>query len=138
MISFIALTMSCSGDDEVSTLSISDYVSDNNLTTQKSPTGLNYIIHNPGVAPFPTEISVVTVNYKGYFLNDDVFDEGDNISFPLNGVIRGWTEGLQLIGAGGSITLLIPSNLAYGPGGAGSIPANTNLAFDVDLLEVVQ
>lgn len=104
--------------------------------TVKTPSGLNYIIHNPGTAPFPTESSDVTVNYKGYFLNGEVFDSGEGITFPLNGVIRGWIEGIQLIGTGGSITLLIPSNLAYGPSGRGSIPGNTNLAFDVDLISV--
>ncbi len=132
----LLLITSCGGDDEVSGLSISDYVSDNNLNTTVTSSGLNYVIQTPGNNNRPVETSNVTVNYIGYFLNGDTFDSGNNISFPLNGVIRGWTEGLQLIGEGGTITLLIPSNLAYGQFGQGSIPPNTNIAFDVDLISV--
>ena len=134
--SLLLLSTSCGSDDDVSSLSISDYVSDNNLNTTVTPSGLNYVINNPGSGATPTSASTVTVNYRGYFLNGETFDSGDNVTFPLSNVIRGWTEGLQLISEGGSITLLIPSNLAYGTTARGSIPANTNLAFDVDLLAV--
>ena len=134
--SFLLISVSCGGDDDVSSLSISDYVSQNNLNTTVTASGLNYVINNPGTGLMPTSASTVTVNYRGYFLNGETFDSGDNITFPLSNVIRGWTEGLQLISEGGSITLLIPSNLAYGTFGQGSIPPNTNIAFDVDLLAV--
>jgi FKBP-type peptidyl-prolyl cis-trans isomerase len=83
----------------------------------------------------------VTVNYKGTFIDGRVFDQsppGQPISFPVNGVIPGWTEALQLMHVGETWELTIPSNLAYGPAGAGGgkIPPNTPLVFSVELLKV--
>ena len=83
----------------------------------------------------------VTVNYKGTFIDGRVFDQsppGHPISFPVNGVIPGWTEALQLMHVGETWELTIPSNLAYGPAGAGGgkIPPNTPLVFSVELLKV--
>jgi FKBP-type peptidyl-prolyl cis-trans isomerase len=83
----------------------------------------------------------VTVNYKGTFIDGRVFDQsppGQPISFPVNGVIPGWTEALQLMHVGETWELTIPSDLAYGPRGAGGgkIPPNTPLVFSVELLKV--
>jgi FKBP-type peptidyl-prolyl cis-trans isomerase len=83
----------------------------------------------------------VKVNYRGTLLDGTEFDSSykrnEPIEFPLNGVIPGWTEGLQLIKPGGKIRLFIPSNLAYGPRGAGGvIGPDETLIFDVELLEV--
>ena len=75
------------------------------------------------------------MDYKGTFINGEVFDQNDNISFPLGNVIKGWTEGMKLVGEGGKINLVIPSDLAYGAG-RGSIPANATLVFDVTLNKV--
>jgi FKBP-type peptidyl-prolyl cis-trans isomerase FklB len=89
----------------------------------------------------PGSTDCVTVNYKGTFIDGRVFDQsppGQPISFPVNGVIPGWTEALQLMHVGDTWQLTIPSNLAYGPAGAGGgkIPPNTPLVFSVELLKI--
>jgi FKBP-type peptidyl-prolyl cis-trans isomerase FklB len=89
----------------------------------------------------PSATDCVTVNYKGTFIDGRVFDAsppGQPISFPVNGVIPGWTEALQLMHVGETWELTIPSNLAYGSRGAGGgkIPPNTPLVFSVELLKV--
>jgi FKBP-type peptidyl-prolyl cis-trans isomerase FkpA len=117
---------------------IEDYLKKNNLTAKSTATGLHYIITKEGTGPAPTLQSNVTVSYKGYFLNGSVFDEtkpGQTVSFPLSGVILGWQEGLQLLKAGGKGMFLLPSSIAYGPNGRGSIPPNTVLLFDVELVK---
>lgn len=130
---FVIVFSSC-GDDDSAFLSIEDYITENNLVTQTTASGLNYIIHEQGTAPNPTLDSNVTINYDGYFLGGGTFDANDDITFELRRLIAGWQEGIQLIGTGGRITLLIPSNLAYGSRGSGSIPGNTDIGFDIDLL----
>ncbi|MFL6690149.1 MAG: FKBP-type peptidyl-prolyl cis-trans isomerase [Alphaproteobacteria bacterium] len=83
----------------------------------------------------------VTVNYKGTFIDGRVFDQsppGKPISFPVNGVIPGWTEALQLMHVGETWQLTLPSDIAYGASGTpdGTIPPNTPLVFSVELLKV--
>ena len=98
--------------------------------------GLQYKIENAGadykVAPQDT----VWVNYKGTLLDGTVFDENDSTMFVANRVIRGWTEGLGLLGEGGKATLYIPANLAYGERGNRGIEPNSVLVFDVEVLKV--
>jgi FKBP-type peptidyl-prolyl cis-trans isomerase FkpA len=81
----------------------------------------------------------VRVAYKGYFVDGSVFDESSEqgISFNLQQVIKGWTEGIPLFKEGGNGILLIPSALAYGTKDKGSVPANSVLLFDVKLIEVL-
>ena len=103
-------------------------------------TGLQYIIEEKGNGVVPKPEDTVEVKYKGTLLDGTVFDEtGDEtVSFPLNAVIAGWTEGIQLIGEGGKIRLFIPPQLAYGEAGAGGvIGPNSTLIFDVDLVKVI-
>ena len=78
----------------------------------------------------------VKVNYRGTTIDGKEFDKNNEIEFPLNRVIRGWTEGMKLVGEGGKITLVIPANMAYGERGPINIGSNATLVFDVDLLEV--
>lgn len=88
----------------------------------------------------PTATSTVKVHYHGTLIDGTVFDSsvdrGEPISFPLNRVIKGWTEGLQLMPVGSKYRLFIPQDLAYGPGGQGSIQPYSALIFDVTLIEV--
>jgi FKBP-type peptidyl-prolyl cis-trans isomerase FkpA len=118
---------------------IEQYLIDNNLTAEKTESGLHYIITQEGTGIKPIASSAVEVRYKGYFLDNRVFDEttgSETISFRLNGVIKGWTEGLQYYREGGKGTLLIPSALAYGSNPPQGIPSNEVLIFDIELVDV--
>lgn len=103
----------------------------------KTASGLQYLVVKEGSGASPTAEDTVLVNYKGTLPSGEPFDDGDNISFPLNGVIAGWTEGLQLMKEGGRYMFYIPSDLAYGDAGAGNIvPPKATLIFDVELVKV--
>jgi len=111
------------------------------VTTTAS--GLQYEVLSQGAAgaPMPQASDTVTVHYHGTLIDGTVFDSsverGDPASFPLNGVIAGWTEGVQLMKVGDKFRFFIPPELAYGPNGAGQlIGPNMTLVFDVELLEV--
>jgi FKBP-type peptidyl-prolyl cis-trans isomerase len=109
---------------------------------KQTPSGLQYLIITPGEGRQPGPTDTVRVNYRGTLLNGTEFDSSykrnEPIEFPLNGVIKGWTEGLQLIKAGGKIQLFIPANLAYGARGAGGvIGPDETLIFEVELLKVL-
>ena len=104
--------------------------------------GLQYRILRAGKGRQPAAGDAVEVNYKGTLVNGKVFDSsydrGQSISFPLNKVIAGWTEGLQLMKEGAKYELVIPANLGYGVFGSGSsIPPNSTLIFVVELLKVL-
>lgn len=107
------------------------------ITTES---GLQYEVVTKGDGPMPDETSTVSVFYEGTLIDGTVFDSsydtGDTVSFPLNGVIQGWTEGLQLMPAGSTFKFYIPSSLGYGPRESDPIPANSALIFKVELLEV--
>ena len=98
--------------------------------------GLQYKMENAGgeykVAPQDT----VWVNYKGTLLDGTVFDENDSTKFIANRVIKGWTEGLGLLGEGGKATLYIPAKLGYGERGNRNIAPNSTLIFDVEVLKI--
>jgi FKBP-type peptidyl-prolyl cis-trans isomerase len=107
----------------------------------QTQSGLQYRILRKGNGKKPTAANTVTVDYKGWLDNGKEFDSsykrGEPISFPLNGVIPGWTEGMQLVGEGGKIELIIPAELGYGARGAGgAIPPNSTLHFSVELIKV--
>ena len=109
------------------------------FTTTKS--GLKYRIRRKSDGEKPTDESTVKVHYKGWLDNgktfDSSYDRGQPIQFPLSGVIKGWTEGMQLIGKGGMIELEIPYDLAYGEEGRPpTIPEKATLHFIIELLEV--
>jgi FKBP-type peptidyl-prolyl cis-trans isomerase FkpA/FKBP-type peptidyl-prolyl cis-trans isomerase FklB len=107
----------------------------------KTDSGLEYIVVTEGTGKSPKISDSVTVNYTGKLLDGTVFDStdahGEPATFPLNGVIKGWQEGLQLMKEGGKYTFRIPSELAYGEQGyPGAIPPNSTLIFEVELLKV--
>jgi FKBP-type peptidyl-prolyl cis-trans isomerase len=105
--------------------------------------GLQYTVLTEGNGPKPKDTEKVSVHYVGTLIDGTEFDSsrkrGQPATFPLNGVIRGWTEGLQLMPVGSTYRLFIPSDLAYGERGAGQkIGPNATLIFEVELLEIVE
>ena len=135
--------LACSGDDCVTgDPSIEDYLNDNNLNADElDDTGLRYIILEAGDTTRRPELTdTVVVNYVGYTTDgpDEVFDQtmGMPITFPLNRLIASWQLGIPLIGEGGRIQLFSPSRLAYGNAPAGSLCPNSDLIFEVELVEV--
>jgi len=107
------------------------------------PDGLQYEILKAGDGPKPTLNSKVKTHYHGTLIDGTVFDSsvdrGEPISFPVSGVIKGWTEALQLMPVGSKWRLFIPSELAYGDRGAGpKIGPGSTLVFDVELLAIEQ
>ncbi|WP_318511431.1 FKBP-type peptidyl-prolyl cis-trans isomerase [Photobacterium leiognathi subsp. mandapamensis] len=108
---------------------------------QTTPSGLQYLVLQKGTGTeHPKATDSVTVHYHGTLIDGTVFDSsvdrGEKISFPLNRVIKGWTEGLQHMVVGEKVRLFIPANLAYGNNGAGSIPPGSVLIFDVELFKI--
>jgi FKBP-type peptidyl-prolyl cis-trans isomerase len=109
--------------------------------TNVTPSGLRYIVQKEGTGIMPTATSKVKVHYTGSFLDGKVFDSsvqrGEPIEFGLNQVIKGWTEGCQLMKEGAKYKFYIPYNLAYGEQGyPGAIPPKSDLIFEVELLKV--
>ncbi len=108
------------------------------VTTTAS--GLQYEVLVKGDGPMPADTSEVEVHYEGSLMDGTVFDSsyerGEPISFPLNRVIAGWTEGVQLMPVGSTYMLYIPSELGYGSQGTGPIPPNSVLIFKIELLGI--
>lgn len=108
---------------------------------ETTDSGLKYRVLRKSKKDKPTASDSVEVHYKGWLDNGSIFDSsyrrGEKISFPLNRVIPGWTEGMQLVGEGGMIELEIPSKLGYGLRGVpGTIPPDSTLHFIVELYDV--
>lgn len=109
---------------------------------QTTPSGLKYVTVVEGAGASPKATDIVTVHYTGRLLDGTVFDSslnrGEPTSFPLQAVIKGWTEGLQLMKVGGKTVFFIPSNLAYGEMGTpgGPIGPNQDLIFEVELISI--
>lgn len=119
---------------------LDDYLK-KNKNAKRTESGLVYEVLKEGKGAKPKATDTVEVHYHGTLTNGDVFDSsverGKKISFPLNRVIKGWTEGLQLIGEGGKIRLVIPPELGYGDTGAPpKIPGGATLVFEVELFEI--
>lgn len=114
-----------------------------NADVKETASGLQYVVEKEGTGAQPTAEDEVTVHYTGRLLDGTVFDSsvnrGEPTTFPLNRVIPGWTEGVQLMKEGAKYTFFIPSDLAYGPQGIpGAIPPHSTLIFDVELIKVVK
>ena len=110
-------------------------------TVYTTPSGLRYMVLKKGEGAKPTATDHVKVHYTGTLPDGRVFDSsverGEPITFPLNQVIPGWTEGLQLMQEGGKTVFYIPSNIAYGPRAMGGlIGPNQDLVFEVELIQV--
>ncbi len=145
----ILLVASCSTDKTLSTgeqlqkdvAVIDKYVVDNAIANvQQDPSGLRYVITTAGPAGGvkPTITNQISVKYTGKLLSTAaVFDQHlTAVTFPLSGLIQGWQIAFPLFTKGTKATLFIPSGLGYGPTGSTSIPPNSNLLFDVELVDV--
>ena len=107
----------------------------------ETESGLRYRILRKSAGEKANVSDTVTVNYRGWLDDETEFDSSykrnQPATFPLNGVIKGWTEGLQLVGEGGMIELEIPANLGYGARGAGNdIPPDATLYFLIELIKI--
>jgi len=140
----LVLFTACSSDDAPKDYTVENdqeiqaFIADNNLTAQKSSSGLYYVIDNPGTGDNPVTTDRVKVAYKGYYTNGTVFDESteEGVSFNLQEVIIGWTEGITYFKEGGSGKLLIPAHLAYGNNEYRGVPGGSVLIFDIELIYV--
>ncbi|HLO89848.1 MAG: FKBP-type peptidyl-prolyl cis-trans isomerase [Chloroflexota bacterium] len=138
----LILSIGCRKEDnnkEIDDKIIRDYLNEANLSAHKTSSGLYYLINIPGNFPKPSTNSNVTVNYKGYLINHQVFDSTENnnpVTLPMTNVIEGLREGLQLFGEGGKGILFIPSHLGYGSALLPGIPANSILIFEIHLIKV--
>lgn len=104
--------------------------------------GLQYIVEKEGTGITPKDIDMVRVHYKGTLLTGEEFDSSyarkEPAEFPVGGVIKGWSEALQLMKVGGKYKLFVPPDLAYADKSGGKIPPNSLLQFEVELLDVVK
>lgn len=138
--------LSCDESSSVSSYpTIEQYLERNNITESEyeiSSSGLIYIIHKEGSGDFPKVGQSVTVHYSGFHLDDSKFDSSydRNEAFVFrigaDNIIAGWNEGLQYFKKGGSGTLYIPWELAYGASGAGPITPKEDIKFDINLLAI--
>lgn len=142
---FMIILVSCNKDDTdqvdfvaENEAEITTYIATNKLVAQKTGTGLYYVIDNPGTGKQPTATSNVTVAYKGYFTNKNVFDKSADAgtSFGLQQVIQGWTEGIPYFKEGGSGLLLVPAHLGYGNSDYSGIPGGSVLIFEIKVIKV--
>jgi FKBP-type peptidyl-prolyl cis-trans isomerase FkpA len=145
---FSLLVFSCSGDED--TLSpeeqlaedlqlIESYANDRGLDYETTSSGIHYVITDSGnLGEHPSSNASVEVLYKGYFLDGRVFDQtsgNKTATFGLNQVIQGWQEAIPLLTRDGKGTFIMPSVLCYGSRGSGSIPPNSVLVFDIELID---
>ena len=126
-------------DDE----NIQKYMKEQNLTAQKTPSGMYYIITKKGTGPTPKPGQIVAVQYRGTTFDGNEFDSsakhgGAPFEFQIGQgqVIQGWDEGIALLNKGSKATLLIPSTMAYGQHGSGAIPPDASLRFEVELVDI--
>ncbi|TXD53954.1 MULTISPECIES: FKBP-type peptidyl-prolyl cis-trans isomerase [unclassified Polaribacter] len=135
----LAISFSCSDDEidytEQNDIDIAAYIEKNNLNVQKTSSGLYYTINLDGNGASPSSNSNVTIGYKGYLLNGEVFDQSDNATFNIRGVIAGFGEAVRLLKTGGSGTFILPARLGYGNSGSGSlIKGGDVIVFDINLI----
>lgn len=121
-----------------------DYLKQNATAegVKTTASGLQYKVIKEGTGATPSATDTVRVHYTGTLVDgekfDSSYDRGEPAEFPVNGVIKGWTEALQIMKEGSKWQLVIPADLGYGESGGGPIPPNATLLFDVELLEIVK
>lgn len=115
---------------------LQSYISAKGITAQADSRGFFYTILSQGSEVKPDPCSSVKVNYTLHLTNGTDVEANNGVTLSLGSVIAGWQEGLPLIGEGGSIALYLPPSLAYGSQPSGKVPANSNLIFHIDLVDV--
>lgn len=140
-ISFFFFIVSCKSDAEKEEELIQLYITENNITTEPTSSGLYYIETVAGTGLQAENGFEVTVNYTGTFIDGEQFDSSigrDPFTFTLGigQVIAGWDEGIAYMKEGGKAQLIIPSTLGYGPNDYHTIPGYSTLLFDVELIDV--
>lgn len=136
---FTLVLISCGGTEsfqdriERNDMEIQDYLAANNIDAVMDPSGVYINVINEGGSEKPSLSSQITITYKGYDLDGNVFDQSTNpISFPLSGLIEGWQIGIPYFGKGGNGQLFIPANWAYG----NNSPSEGNvIIFDIELID---
>ncbi len=132
----VALALACGGDEQAG----GGAASSDMPAAAGGSLQIEHLVE--GTGPSPTPEDTVQVHYHGTFPDGTVFDSsvdrGQPAEFPLNRVIKCWTEGVAKMKEGGKATLICPPDIAYGSRATGAIPANATLAFDVELIEIVQ
>ena len=121
-------------DDQI----IQNYLTKNNLTAIKDPSGLYYIMTKEGTGDSPDVSKTVEVKYQGKLIDGTDFDQteaGKTFTYELSGLIYGWQIGIPMMKRGGKATLFIPSTLGYGTSRMGPIPPNSVLIFDIELVD---
>jgi len=149
LLATLLLMLSCGGDEYMfdwqeqlakDLEAIDKYLEENNISARKSSSGLRYVIHDYGTGAAPTQYQAVIVHYEGRLIDGTVFDSsyerGEPSEFIVGQLIQGFKEGLSYIGEGGSISLYMPSRIAYGTRSTDDIPENSILFFDVELLNI--
>ena len=136
----IALSPACNKDDqdEKDRQAILQYLADHNLSATEHSSGIFYLIDTPGSGGSPSPAAQVTVRYKGYYLDDIVFDQTqgtETIKFNLGQLIEGWQIAIPLLQKGGKGFFLIPSGLAYGPNPPFGVRENAPMAFEIELVD---
>lgn len=137
VLAFVACDPENPDYDAIDEAKIKDYITEHNINATRSNSGLYYFIEESGNDMHPTHNSLVRVKYVGMLLDSTVFDQTSDspVSLTLNNTIKGFSEGVQLIGVGGKIKLFIPSSLGYGVNEKPKIPKNSVLIFDIELVE---
>jgi len=136
------LLLSCStknNQPEIDDQLIRNYLVSKQLTATKDASGIYYIMTAVGTGSAPTAASTVEVKYRGSLISGTVFDQtatDKTFTYALSGLIKGWQIGIPLMKTGGKATFYIPSGLGYGSSGIGSIPPNSVLIFDIELISV--
>ena len=128
-----------SNQPEIDDQLINNYLVSKQLTATKDPSGLYYIMNVAGTGTAPSATSTVEVKYKGSLINGTVFDQtaaDKTFTYALSGLILGWQIGIPLMKEGGKATLFIPSSLGYGSQNMGTIPPNSVLIFEIELIDV--
>ena len=134
--------LSCKKDDgqsqaDIDEEKIQQYVADNNIPATRDASGIYYVINETGSGGSPVLSSDVEVRYKGELLDGTVFDQtqgGATVEFPLSNLIEGWQIAIPMLQKGGDGLFIIPSALGYGSRAIGSIPANSVLVFEIELV----